>query len=293
MNVGGVTSNWFRKDLRMGESVVWFVAMAAAAALSWFAGVLLGRTGRGSVGGLMLGVALLGGWAYLAHHPAVAVRMIPVGVLSQIEGVAAVPVFMFVIGIVWAASSVPRQRRVAAWAAMLGTVYFLQGGMWMLQTTPAAGFASDVHRGAVLQSQEYSCVPAACATALNMLGLYTSEAEMAHLTRTRPGTGATTIRAMHGLTQRLEGTPFRVQLLHLRPDELRSLDMPALTPLQFERTRRHMVTLLDANEHGVWIADPMDGPRLLDWGAFRASYTGQVLAFERGRSSTTPTYALH
>lgn len=264
----------------MGETVAWFVSMAGFAALAWCVGVYLGRAPRRSTAGLLLGVALLAIWAYLAHHPAVAVRVIPVAVLSHIEGIAPVPIFMFVIGIVWSQSRVPRQKRVAGWAAVLGVVYFLQGGMWMLQTTPAVGFAETVTRGAVLQSQEYSCVPAACATALNTLGVYTSEAEMAQLTQTRPGTGATTIRALYGLNLRLAGTPYRAELLEVPARGVDRIALPALTPLQFERTRRHMVTILATDRNGVVIADPVEGQMYLDWPAFQGLYTGQVLVFE-------------
>ena len=267
------------------ESVTWFVVMAAVAVLALMLGRALGREQRHCWPGLLLGVTLLGAWAYLAHHPAVAVRVIPLSVLSQVEGTAAVPAFMLIIGIIWSRSRLPRQRRVAAWAVVLGAVYFLQGGMWMLQTTPQVGFARGVHHGPVLQSQEYSCVPAACATALNMLDIYTSESEMAQLTQTRPGTGATTLRALNGLNRRLAGTAYTARIVSARPDQLATLPMPALTPLQFERSRRHMVTILRTNQWGVWIADPIDGTMCLDWEYFDRVYTRQVLVFERNQQS--------
>lgn len=263
----------------MADTTRWFVAMAALALLALIVGRVLGRQRQSCWPGLGLGIGLLAGWAYLAHHPAVAVRLIPLDVLSRVEGTAAVPAFMLIVGILWTRSRLPRQRRVAAWAVVLGTVYFLQGGLWMLQTTPQAGFARVVQRGPVHQSQRFSCVPAACATALNSLGLYTSEAEMAQLTQTRPGTGATTLRALYGLNLRLAGTRYRAKIVAAGPDRLRHLPTPALTPLQYERTRRHMVTVLRTDHWGVWIADPIDGTLCLDWAYFRTVYTGGVIIF--------------
>lgn len=259
-------------------SIGWFVSMAALAALAWCAGCRLGQSTRGSVAGLLGGVIVLAAWAYLARNPAVAVQVFSARVLSYIEGVASVPIFMFIIGIVWALSQVPRQKRVAAWASVLGIVYFMQGGMWLLQSTPQIGFA-DAPAGEVRQSQEYSCVPAAAATALNMLGVYTSEATMAELTQTRPGTGATTIRALYGLEQRLEGTKYRVELIAAEPSEVTRIQTPALTPLQYETTRKHMVVIIEANRYGVWVSDPMDGPLLMDWDEFERVFTGQLLVF--------------
>ena len=83
----------------------------------------------------------------------------------------------------------------------------------MIQSTPRNAFGRQTSSGPVMQSQDYSCVPAACATALNQLGLPTTEAEMAELTQTRPGTGATLIRALAGLRERLAGTSFSVELV--------------------------------------------------------------------------------
>lgn len=260
----------------------WFVAMAVLAVLAAGAGWLIGRSGpQRSWAALLLGVACLGLWAYLAHHPMVAVNIFPVWLLSHIEGIAPVPIFMLVVGVFFARSEALRQKRLAVWAAILGTIYFVQGGMWMLQATPQVGFASTVTRGSVLQSQEYSCVPAACATALNTLGIYTSEQEMAQLTQTRPGTGATTIRALHGLNRRLASTPYRAELVEATLEQLRGIPKPALTPLQFERTRRHMVTITHADRLSVWIDDPMDGPLCLSWDYFAQHYTGQVITLTR------------
>lgn len=264
----------------MDVSVGWFVGLAGLAVGALAFGAWAARHGGWSTRIAMAGgLVLLGVWVYLIHHPAVAVRVIPVNVLSYIEGTAAVPLFMIVVGVAWGRSQLPRQRRLVFWAAVIGAVYFCNGGMWMLQTTPQIGFAETVERDPVMQSQEYSCVPAACATALNQLGVYTSEAEMARLTHTRPATGATIIRAMDGLSRRLASSPYQVDMLQPDYEDLVALPMPVITPLQFEATRRHMVTLLRVTPESVLIADPVEGQMVLGREMFEKHYIRQAIVF--------------
>ncbi len=266
----------------MATTVGCFLVVAASSGLALVAGLHLGqRSEAKSRVGLAVGLVLLALWAYLVRQPVVALQLIPVNLFSYIEGIGAVPIFMLVVGIAWGRGQLPRQKRTAMWASLLGVAYLVYGGLWMLQTTPVAGFADAVERGPIRQSQDYSCVPAACATALNALGVYTSEAEMARLTHTRPGTGATMIRAMNGLSRRLSGTSIRVELIQPTYQQLLGIPLPALTPLQYATTRRHMVTILDVTKDGVLIADPVDVQMLLQREHFEQVYCKQVLVFRR------------
>lgn len=261
-------------------SVSWFVGIALFTVLAWLVGVRLGRgsawTGRTTIA---VGVALMLGWGWLIRHPATAVSVFPVNVLSQIEGVGGVPLFMLILGAAWARSQVPRQRVVIAWAMTFGAIYFVNGGMWMLQKTPTAVMGQSVYPDDIRQSQDYSCVPAACATALNLLDVPSTERQMAELTQTRPGTGATIIRALDGLERRLQGGRLRPVLLEPTLTELRHLPMPALTPLQFEPTRRHMVVLTKVTDRGVWIMDPMEGYLYFIHEEFNQKFRNQVIVF--------------
>jgi predicted double-glycine peptidase len=198
-------------------------------------------------------------------------------VLSRLEGTAAIPIFMMIVGVAWSRSEVLRQRRMALIAAGLGCFYFVQGGMWMLQSTPSVGFAQTVNGQPVQQSQDYSCVPAASATALNLLSIYTTEAEMAKLTETRPGNGATTIRALNGVRRRLASTPYRAELVELKYEGLVGAPMPALSALQFEPGRRHMVTLLNVSSQHIAIHDPVQGTVNLPRDIFEQFYRGEVI----------------
>ncbi|MEL7086944.1 MAG: cysteine peptidase family C39 domain-containing protein [Planctomycetota bacterium] len=263
-------------------SVYWFIGLAIFAALSWGVGF---RLGSGPVwrtwATLGIGIALILGWAWLVRRPSVAVHVIPVRVLSRIEGVGGVPIFMLILGVAWARCRVPRQRHVVAWGMMLGAIYFVNGGMWLLQETPSAVMGQSVAGTNFRQTQDYTCVPAACATALNMMEIPSTEAQMAELTQTRPGTGATIIRALDGLGQRLRNTGIKPVLFEPDWDALQGMPPPLLTPLQFEATRRHMVVISRIDRGGVWVMDPVEGFIHFSKPAFLDVYRRQVIAFDR------------
>lgn len=261
----------------------------AATLFTWLAtlavgGFLLGmRLGRGSdrraVVVLLMAISLIGLWSWLLRNPSVAVNAVPVWLLSHVEGAGAVPLFMVVTGVAWSRAQRPSQKRATILAAFFGVVFFVQGSMWMLQTTPRSVLGSKRQGVLTMQSQDFSCVPAACATALNKLGIYTTEAEMAELTQTRPGTGSTLIRAMDGLNTRLAGTPFEAELVEPSIEELMTLRPPLVTPLQFEARQLHMVTIIGIHRGIIRVADPEAGLMHLVPEEFERFYTGKVIRF--------------
>lgn len=268
----------------MSGSFWWFLGMAAVLPLMWWAGCRAGRMTdplrRNVVIAGAMGLLLL--WCWLIRNPSVAVELLPLAVLARVEGVGAAPLFMFVVGVAWSLGHLRRQRAIVVVALFLGAGYFVQGGWWMLQQTPAGAFAASGDGNAldVLQSQDYSCVPAACATSLRLLGVQTDEEEMARLTETRPGNGATLLRAMRGLEVRLEQEGMRPRVLQADYDQLIHLPTPVLTPLQYEATRLHMVTLLRIRADGVYVADPATGIEFIRREQFEEVYRRRVIAFE-------------
>ncbi len=283
--------------------VFWFILLSVLAVLGFIAGNRLSRGSRqraALVGGGAL--SLLAIWVWLLHHPAVAVHVLPVSVLAHVEGVGAVPMFMAIVGVAWTNASLPRQRRITILAAFFGGIFFLQGSIWMLQSAPARVLGESSRQTLVMQSQDYTCVPAACATALHRLGVLTSEAEMADLTQTRPGTGSTLIRALDGLRRKLDretesvvaantseasirsariASTLRPELLQPALTELVLLQPPLITPLQTETTQLHMVVILSVDRGSIRIADPELGVIRLSTDEFAQQYTGQVIHFVR------------
>jgi ABC-type bacteriocin/lantibiotic exporter with double-glycine peptidase domain len=113
-----------------------------------------------------------------------------------------------------------------------------------------------------------------------MLGVPTSEAAMTDLTHTRAGSGATLIRAMAGLQQRLANTRFAVALIETDYEALRNMPTPMLTSLRFEPTQRHMVVIQRIEGDAVWVADPQIGQMYYSKDEFLRYFNGQVLVFE-------------
>lgn len=266
----------------MDASVVTLMAGIALATGAWRLGCRLGA-GRPSRAWLamVLAVAILGLWAWLTWNPAVAVAAIPVGVLSRIEGIVPAPLFALVLGVAWARSVHGRQRAVVTAAIVVGIVHFARSNGWMLQSAPAAGLAATVAHDVVLQSQDYTCVAAASAMALNRLGIYTSEAEMAALTQTRPGAGATLVRAMDGIRRRLQGTGWDVSLLQPTYEQLTALPMPVLATVRAGPLQRHMVLVEQADRHRTWVVDPAGGRLLLDARDFAADFSNLAIVIHR------------
>ena len=260
-------------------ALVWFSFLVALGVGGFCLGARAGRAGRSrAIAAMMLAIGLIGLWAWLLHNPSVAVLVIPVSVLSYLEGAGAVPMFMVVVGVAWSLAQLPHQKRLTILAAFFGGVFFLQGSVWMLQTSPSQVMGDGSDTGVfVRQTFDFSCVPAACATALNRLNITTNEAEMAELTQTKAGTGSTLIRAFDGLEHRLDGTPYRPQLVEPAYDELSLLSMPLLTPLRFETQRLHMVVIFRLNGDVITIGDPQSGLIRMNRDEFEQVYTGSVI----------------
>ncbi len=262
-------------------SVLWFSWLATLALGGFLLGLRIGRgEARRACGAMILAVALIGLWAWLLHRPSVAVQALPVWLLTHVEGIGAVPLFMFITGVAWSRAVLPHQKRLTILASFFGGLFFLQGSMWMLQSSPRSVLGNNRFTGEIArQSQDFSCVPAACVTALKQLGIETSEAEMADLTQTRAGTGSTLIRALDGLSRRLAGSSWRAELIEPSLDELSSLQMPLLTPMKYHSQQLHMVTILSVRQGVVLIADPESGILNLWRTEFEKFYTGKVIRF--------------
>lgn len=269
----------------MSGTVLWLSFVIAACIVAWFAGQLVTRI-KDPVRHwccLVGAVALLLLWTALIRNPTLAVQVIPVSALARLEGVGAAPLFVFIVSVGWRLSIVRRQRVLMVVSMFLCAAYFFQGGFWMMQPTPSNAFADRTKLYVVRQTQDYSCVPAASATALRMLGIHSDEAEMARLTETRPGSGATLLRAFNGLNIRLEHTDITPLLLEPDYDLLMGIRPPILTPLRYDTTRLHMVTILEVRPHLVMVADPEVGVEFLSRRNFEEYYYGQVIAFDGAR----------
>lgn len=268
----------------MESSVVWFLMLAGLSVVATVAGYRIAlRSPRIAWVSMCTGVSALVLWGWLYNNASTAVLLIPTSMLRYLEGVGGAPFFLFCAGIALGRATLLRQRLLAHAAVAIGVVYFVHGGSWMLQTTPADAMSQIKDDTQVLQSQDYSCVPAACATALTRLGVPASEAEMALLTQTRAGTGATVIRALDGLNRKLKDSHLQARLQTVTLDDLHRVELPALTALQYESSRTHMVVILRVDLRGILVSDPVEGVVWETPASIRDHFSGDVIAFERSQ----------
>ncbi len=264
----------------MSISVVWFAVLVSLSILGWVLGWQAGKL-RSPIRVLIAftAVGLIVFCGYMTREPYVPLSFLPTTVVSAMEGVSAVPFFMLLMGLGYARSNLPRHKRLTLAAMAFGAVYFFTGGFWMIQTSPAPSLAHTVGERNVLQTENYTCVPAACATALNRIGIKTSEAEMADLTFTRPGTGSTLVRALGGIQRKLElvGSARQAKLIRVEESELNHLPMPILTALAYEPTKHHMVVILKHQNGFYRMVDPQVGEITIHREELVKIFTGNVI----------------
>lgn len=273
----------------MDGPTFWFVGLALLTVLSLVLGCWWARRSpyRGWVM-VVLGLICLCACSWLQRNPATAATFIPVGSLQYLEGTAAVPFFMLILGVGWSHARKLRQRGFVGIGVMIGAMFFLQGSLWMVTKTPANLFnQTQASHMVVMQSQKYSCVPAASATALNMLGFQSTEAQMAAYTHTRPGMGSTTVRAAEGLTRRLDGSGIAVRIINANVDRLALLPSPMLLTVNFDQNPgyNHMIVVLETNAYGAHVLDPTDGLFFLPWSALKDAIAGPAIVFDRSRAT--------
>ena len=265
------------------DEVTWFLLVGALSWGAWLGGARLGGVSvQHARSVLAVAGSMLVIWTWLMKRPAVAAEVMPVWLLSHIEGIGALPWFVLLLGAAWSRAQRPRQRVLIGWALLLGLMVFVNGGSWMLQSTPSAVMGAQRGQRTVLQTQDYTCVPAAAATLLNRSGYRTHEAEMAELTRTRPGVGSTSIRAVDGINRFLSqgGSPRRAGLVEVELDAIPPGMLPVMTPMIPDPGRRHMVVIVQIDPRFVKVMDPMEGELLLERSDFEERYVGHVIALQ-------------
>jgi hypothetical protein len=246
-------------------SSIWFVLLLLIAPAFLAVGWWLGDQKNAAVrrGALFVTLALIALAAVPKFKPTLLHTMLPLGVSIHLEGVLATFPWMILVGLVWAGRFTANLRRAAPLMLLLGIVYFLFGGVWMvLPDVRPYERESRTSQGVTLQSRPDTCVPAACATALRKLGIPTTEGEMCHVVMARPGRGSTLARAAYGLRKHLARRGIDVVLKNLDADEVvwtARPSRPVLVVIRSSLAADHMVVVLGRLRDGVVIANPSPG----------------------------------
>lgn len=249
----------------MALSISWFVGLAFAA----LGMLLLGRRAghcRQSVSNtvLVLGVIGVGLAASLRLRPALLHQMMPLEVSVWLDGLVPVFPWMLLVGVLATGETTQQLRRAAPLMVVLGAVYFLFGGIWMLLPTIRVGAPEDLTPvGIILQNRPDTCVPASAANALRMMGVPASEERMCGIVMAKPTRGSSLARAAYGLRTYLRNYDLSVTLRDIDADQAADTatrERPALIVIRSGFAADHMVVLLGRTDDGnILIANPSPG----------------------------------
>jgi len=182
-----------------------------------------------------------------------------------LEGIPACFPWMLMTGTLWTGPFTKRLRRPARLMVVLGLVYFLFGSIWMI--LPNVQIPVRENRtgyGLTLQARPDTCVAAASATALRMMGIGTTENEMCYVTMVKPTRGSTLTRAAYGLRDYLKRRNINVVIRNMSAEELSQTatpKRPCLVIISSGAFADHMVVVMGravilGESDGIVVANP-------------------------------------
>lgn len=243
----------------------------------------------GSVCAVALGVLLI--WPLMRVFPVVPIELLGARVVACIElTLLAVPAVLF---FAIAARHVPRKSdgRAMMMLTAVAAVYFVKAGWWMIVPVGVGSAGSEIGKtrtnlqadGSEIcrQSTDYTCVAASMVTMLRARGIGSEEAEMARLSFTQVGGGATDSRAMWALEEKLKGTSLVVRYRNLDVRGLIDAPKPCMVQLDWGYFISHMVPVMSADAENVVIGDPLNGYTKMAAAAFSAKWKGMAIVLEK------------
>ena len=132
--------------------------------------------------------------------------------------------------------------------------------------------------GVCIQSNGYTCGPAATVTALREIGVHAHEGELSVLAHTTPTTGTQPDVLCQAIHQRY-AVPCR-QAFFRNISELRPC-VPVVAVVKFSFLTDHFVTVLDVTDTAVVIGDPLTGRVEMTHEAFAKRWRRCGIVFDR------------
>jgi ABC-type bacteriocin/lantibiotic exporter with double-glycine peptidase domain len=177
-----------------------------------------------------------------------------------------------------------RRRLLVVAAAGFMALVTVQQVFWRLSRPVAYDFAGRIDEdGVCLQSSGYTCAAASMATLLRVHGIEAAEGEMAELSGTIPGRGASYFQAAGGLRKKLRrmGRSERPILRVPGRRGLEAIPCPFLAGVGHGFLFDHMVCVLGVGPGSVRIGDPLRGARTMDRREFEDRWQGIAVVLER------------
>ncbi|MEK7467710.1 MAG: cysteine peptidase family C39 domain-containing protein [Planctomycetota bacterium] len=164
---------------------------------------------------------------------------------------------------------------------MLGLLLWVVSGQrmflsYMLPQDEMKGLPDD--KGVVRQTTDYTCGSAAAATVLTQMGVPSTEREMAGLCGTNAFTGTDEFGVAKGLRAKLPGRRVRVEGGDW--EDLKKAPMPAAVTIRFVPWIDHWVVVLEVQEGGVIVGDPVGGRKAMGKDIFVRKWRGVMVTVE-------------
>ena len=180
-------------------------------------------------------------------------------------------------------------RILMVWVVVQVTVWpflapaFNQNKLAALQTRVDAD-------GVCLQSNEYTCGPAAAVTALRLLGFPAEESEIALLARTTSAQGTQPDVLANTLRQRYGADGLTCEYRSFEDvDDLR-LPGYTLALVKFAFMVDHYVAVLDVNDTSVVVGDPLSGRQVLPRAEFAKKWRRVGVVLNQGETVTPDSH---
>ncbi|MFN7020525.1 MAG: cysteine peptidase family C39 domain-containing protein [Phycisphaerales bacterium] len=266
----------------MPDLLIPFAFQCVLAIAAFAAALRIARASRPVwVGVCIASLAAMLLWPLMRVFPVEPIDLLGAPTVACIEltGLAIPAVLLFAI----AARHMPKKsdgRAILLLTAVAG-VYFVKAGWWML--APVSGGLGptnvDAH-GVCRQSTGYTCAAASMVTMLRARDIPADETEMARLSYTQVGGGATDSRVLWALERKLAATELRPRYQRLDLAGLIAASKPCLVQLDWGYFTSHMVPVLSATEQTVVIGDPLIGKREMSAADFVRKWKGAAITVE-------------
>jgi hypothetical protein len=245
----------------MLTSIIWFIGLLGLASCSFALGWWIGKQPKWAAQtAILVLVGLIALAALPRFRPALAAEFISLSLLVRFEGLFGVFPWMVLVGVLSSSKLSSQLRRTTPLLLIMGVLYFLYGGIWMI--LPTIDIDEPEQRsqaGVTMQSRHDSCVPSACATAVRRFGISTSEAHMCEIVQAKPSRGSTLVRAAWGLRKFLEPHDVDVAVEDLSIDEVvarSKRNRPILITVKSSLVADHMIAVLGTYGEHALIANP-------------------------------------
>lgn len=261
--------------------MAYLIVIIAALAASFFLGVLVGRRGSAAANAAaFLGLVVLFAQVGINLYPE-----IEVAVFNFTDYIYfrwwGVPGAFLLIGAGLERMEERNRRALAGFMVFSATaiVYFWYQVMFGVAVDfKQIGFV----RGICMQTTDYTCAPAACATMLAGFGVRTTEKEMTVLCATQTiGTGYVNI--MRGLRLRLAAEKYEPRLARFSWDGLKAVPKPFVAKIVLSAVVDHMVAVLEVGTDSVLLGDPYNGRRTMKKDEFEKKWDGLAAYLEAKR----------